>query len=407
MPGRLLPAGAGPLLDWAPGRGPDPSDSGVVSTPRPAMLDWFGRGREARMAEPQDPGTGDVPYLATVLAVVIGGAFVALLLATWRGGFAAIGIGILVFLSAFAAGVILGFIFSVPRIRNPAADPDPASGAADAPAPADGADAGGMRRLLFTNTAMERISEWLATMLVGVGLSQLTNLNSMLVGFRDFLAANGPPGSFLPVAGPMILILGVVAGFMFMYVYTRLILPRHFYRAEQVNVGLIDPAAARVVREAAAGAQAAAPELAETTGAGAGPAGVAQGQFLKRAQTAHKLDESDAIGVMFDLLYRPGGYRQVIEMGNRLRDTPLARRADFWKYLAAAWGQAHAAAAPGTAEASAARLHVLDAVRRAIDLDPSSMPAQLWFLAQDGTDNDLATLRDDAEFRSLIGATAR
>jgi hypothetical protein len=299
--------------------------------------------------------------------------------------------------------VILGFIFSVPRIRDPAADPDPATGTADAAAAgAGGADAAGaMRRLLFTNTAMERISEWLATMLVGVGLSQLTNVNTYLVGFRDFLEDYGPQDSFLPVAGPMILILGVVGGFMFMYVYTRLILPRHFYRAEQVALGILDAETVSVIRAAA--------QTTVTSLPAPGPAAesaqpdVASGQFLRRAQTAPKLEPSDAIGVMFDLLYRPEGYRQVIDMGTKLRDSPLARRADFWKYLAAAFGQAHAAAAPASQEAGASRLHALDAVRRAVELDPTGMPGQLWYLAQEGTDDDLATLRDDPEFRRLVG----
>jgi hypothetical protein len=355
------------------------------------------------MAELPDQGTRDVPYLATVLTVVVVGAFLALLLATGRGGIAALGLGALIFLSAFAGGVILGFIFSVPRIRDPAADPDPATGAADAAAAgAGGADAAGaMRRLLFTNTAMERISEWLATMLVGVGLSQLTNVNTYLVGFHDFLEDHGPQDSFLPVAGPMILILGVVGGFMFMYVYTRLILPRHFYRAEQVALGILDAETVSVIRAAA--------QTTVTSLPAPGPAAesaqpdVASGQFLRRAQTAQRLEATDAIGVMLDLLYQPDGYRKVIGMGVQLQDSSLARRADFWKYVAAAYGQAHAAAAAGSAEASAYRLDALKAVRRAVELDPGTMPGQLWHLATDKTDNDLATLRDDPEFRRLVG----
>ena len=42
--------------------------------------------------------------------------------------------------------------------------------------------------LLNSNTNLERISDWLTTMLVGATLVQLYKINDLLVAFRDFLA---------------------------------------------------------------------------------------------------------------------------------------------------------------------------------------------------------------------------
>src|SRR3569623_1309485 len=81
----------------------------------------------------------------------------------------AFGVGGLIFLAAATVGALLGFIFAVPRVV--ARDPGQASGADDDKA-----------KVLSTNTNLERISDWLTTMLVGGGLSQLTNLKSLLLG---------------------------------------------------------------------------------------------------------------------------------------------------------------------------------------------------------------------------------
>src|SRR6187551_1519423 len=87
-----------------------------------------------------------------------------------EGSIGAVGVGGLIFLSAALVGALLGFIFAVPRvIARENADP-----------PVDGTS----RKILDTNTNLERISDWLTTMLVGVGLSQLTNLNDVFLQFR-------------------------------------------------------------------------------------------------------------------------------------------------------------------------------------------------------------------------------
>ncbi|WP_431322445.1 hypothetical protein [Rhizobium sp. YTU87027] len=48
--------------------------------------------------------------------------------------------------------------------------------------------AAGKERLLGSNTNLERISEWLTTMLVGVGLTEVDSLGDRFRDFSDFLA---------------------------------------------------------------------------------------------------------------------------------------------------------------------------------------------------------------------------
>jgi hypothetical protein len=341
----------------------------------------------------------DLVDLGTVLRwSMITGAF-AIVAASTPSPLAQMGISALVFITAFAAGAAIGFIFSVPRAVDPsaitgAAPPaaDPATGANEAVATPAATPRG---RLLNTNTALERISEWLATMLVGVGLSQLYNLNNLLIGFRDFLGQFGPPGSFLPAIGPLILIAGAIAGFLFMYVYTRLVLPPAFYQAEANNLGdYLGPDASRAVRAAAQEAV-----TAQTTEGVA--TNLAEGFTLKALTRADRPSAENAVSLMLDLLYKPDGYRKVIELGGDLATSRAAARADFWFYLAAAFGQLHAATMDDR-ERAQARQQAINAARRSIGIDPS-MKARLRLLTtKDTGDDDLATLADDPELRALI-----
>ncbi len=326
-----------------------------------------------------------------------------------------IGVGMLIFLAAFAAGALLGFIFSVPKAVDPSAVVAPATPPATPPATsgeeavqADGADAAPIRgRLLNTNTALERISEWLATMLVGVGLSQLYNVNNLLIDFRDFLKAYGPAGSTLPAIGPLILIAGVVAGFMFLYVYTRLILPAAFYKAEAINSGQdLDAAASQAVIAAAQAAVTKPPTPPANSNESVADQDIvspAQNFTLTSIANTKRPSAETATALMLSLLYRPGGYAEVINLAAQLTDSAAAARADFWFYLACAFGQLHAQTpADAVVARKQARDQLLYAARRAIALDPA-MKAQLWSLAQPGAiDDDLASLRDDPEVMALL-----
>ncbi len=367
------------------------------------------------MNDPSQPGPsrlGDVFNLGTVLRWALGlgaGAMVLAAAPAALGPLAQIGVGALIFLAAFATGAIIGFIFSVPKAVDPAAlvapvATDPAQpGAEVAQSTAAPASAG---RLLNTNTALERISEWLATMLVGVGLSQLYNINNLLIGFRDFLKQFGPAGSMLPAIGPLVLIIGAIAGFLFMYVFTRLVLPAAFYRAELNNRGeALDAAASTFVREAARAAEAESPPaMGNVETPFAMPLSKADSYTIASVANTSAPSADDALRLMLTLLYKqPDGYREVIDLGKKLENSAAAKRADFWFYLASAYGQLHKATDDPAASADV-RAQVFNAARRAIAIDPAIKSRLLWLTnpSPGSQDDDLQSLQTDREWIALL-----
>jgi hypothetical protein len=316
-------------------------------------------------------------FLGHVLIATIAAMGVALIAAQMGGAVAAIGIGLTILLAAFGLGAGFGFLFAVPRV-------------ASQPSPEAKQQAGGksvVARFLQSNTNLEKISDWLTTMLVGVGLSQLYQVNDALVRFRTSIELNarvfadGTAGP-LPVLSPFLLLFGLIAGFLFMYLHTRVDLVRLFDQVE----GLLSGESQRDVASAVRAAEQAGASLPPDT------------------DTARPTVD-DALNAMFDLLYKPDGYREVIRIGATLANTPATKKAQYWFYLAAAYGQQHlgAAAANNSAAAQTARANALDAGRRAVAIDPSYR-ARLWHISNpEGGDNDLSGLRSDPEFLSLVG----
>lgn len=343
------------------------------------------------------------------LAGVIAALLVLAFLSQFRGWAGAFGVSGLIYLSAASVGALLGFVFAVPRViarEN--------SGAAD----------GAGSKLLDTNTNLEKISDWLTTMLVGVGLSQLTNLGDIMFKFRVFLAetatvfdvGNATSAGMLPTIGPFILALGAASGFLFMYLQTRLVLVHVFMKSEQ---SLLSGTAAAAIRQAVAGAQADQESPPDETPPEGDPDAVpgppspppppapapapAPTFALRRASQASTLSTDDALEVMFDLLYQPGGYRRVIQMAGELSRSPLTKRPEYWFYLAAAFGQDMHRTEEGSDDRRSARDNAIDAAGRAVSID-KSFRARLWAISNpNSTDNDLALLRNDPVFLKLVG----
>ncbi|SFJ70593.1 hypothetical protein SAMN03159338_2249 [Sphingomonas sp. NFR04] len=359
----------------------------------------------------EDLGFGAWAFAALILLVALFAASVTASQATGSTG--AIGICGLIFLSAATAGALVGFIFAVPRVLSNKRETSQVEGV--------------RARVLGTNTNLERISDWLSTMLVGVGLSQLTNFNGLLVQFRFFLAetakvymvAGRPSAGVIPAVGPFVLVLGAASGFLFMYLMTRLVLVGFFKESEEMLSGRAAAAIRVAVREArddAASAVLAADASADASKAGPLPAGEAQpseqtpslqdsvtAATFEHAATARTLTADDALEVMFELLYEPRGYLRVIQMSAELSRSSITRRAEYWFYLAAAFGQKMHNTLEGSNERQSARDNALDAARRAVKID-KAYRSRLWAISDpESTDDDLALLRDDAEFRRLVG----
>ena len=84
------------------------------------------------------------------------------------------------------------------------------------------------------NTNLEEISDWLTKILVGLGLSQISQVPSALNSLSSYLSEGigGPTGSAKVFALAIIVYFSVV-GFIGGYLVTRLVLQGAFYKADQ------------------------------------------------------------------------------------------------------------------------------------------------------------------------------
>jgi hypothetical protein len=337
----------------------------------------------------------NLSYVGISIAIV---ALLALLASQLHGLFAAIGIGVLIVLSSGAVGAVLGFLFALPRILSK--DPK------EEPVGAGGATTGARARFLGSNTNLERVSDWLTTMIIGVGLTQLGQVNSALYDFRVFIADTAkvfPAGcttacnaGALPLVGPMLLIFGFIGGFIALYLFTRLKISSLFQRVEE-DLNRLPSTSAAAVKEAASEASLA------SGGASESPA-------IQAVLSSSQPSVDESLSLMYSLLYRPNGYQQVIDLGGRLSNTAATKRPEYWFYLAAAFGQKYSslkATGASDEELRSARDNALDCARRAVTLDPSFKHRLLHISDPEGSDNDLADLRNDPDFQKIVGVRAR
>lgn len=351
-------------------------------------------------ARTEAAGRDGLGYLASVLGVALVAAILAVAMAFTRGWLAAIGVGVVVFLGAFGVGCFLGFLFGVPRVltrelvqpstaAKPGALSEPnATDSTQPPTPP--------APVLQSNTNLERISDWLTTMLVGASLVQLYKINDLLMGFRIFLetyakvfgAGETANAGVLPAIGPILLIMGAVAGFLFMYLNTRLILIRLFYQIERFLAGhdQVGPKGAEEIRSAV---------LSE-----------GGGEFMKSLVAGRrKFSVGEALELMRASLYRPGGFDEAIRIAGALSDTGATRQVDYWFLLAAAFGQQyeHSKSAGDQGLAASARDNAIDAVTRAIAIDRGYRGRLKGLTNRGAYDNDLAALyEDDQQLQRLL-----
>ena len=135
-------------------------------------------------------------------------------------GFAAFfGADMLVAAAATAAGAALGFVFGIPRTL------DPASRAAVAAA-AERTAAADSHALLAANTNLERISDWLTTLLIGATLVQIKDIAAWVGSLGKNLTTGGAAANDAVI--PIIVIYYVALSFLGVYLITRLYLTSAF-----------------------------------------------------------------------------------------------------------------------------------------------------------------------------------
>jgi len=360
--------------------------------------------------EPKAPRPDDfaIWHLGGLFVIAILVLLVGLLLAAspLGGGYLSIiGLGILVADGGFVAGAALGFIFALPNVAPRSSEPAaggaaPPTGAATPAASAPASRPGGVvTRYLSTNTNLSRVSDWLATIVVGLSLVQLHKVNSYLVQFRDFLSADACTataahlacGAAIGKIGPIVLVFAVISGFLVMYLYTRVLLTPVLADVESQLSQPLDAVSNSSVLAALGGT---------TTG---------QAGFVSRVLKpgAARLSVQDTIRLMRDSLYQPppGGFEQTIALGTALTGTAALESAEYWFYLTAAFGQQYTHLLnhqAGEDQLLSAKFNALDCARRAIERDPRFKLNIANLMLDREPDNDLKDLAGEREFQDLV-----
>ncbi|MBL8866699.1 MAG: hypothetical protein KF873_11150 [Gemmataceae bacterium] len=144
-------------------------------------------------------------------------------------------------LGTLALGTLTGFLFCLPRIRqgepvereSETADPTKAGDPAKSKRAPRGTDGYG----LDINTNLEQISDWLSKIIVGLGLVELRKIPGHMVDLADYIAKDmGDPSARAFACG--LVLFFAVCGFLYGYLYMRLILSHRFREADQKSKGL-------------------------------------------------------------------------------------------------------------------------------------------------------------------------
>jgi len=254
-------------------------------------------------------------------------------------------------MAGLAVGAFAGFLFGLPRsftanVSRPEAASAEDAGSTDDRAASDGKT--GSRGIgSDVNTNLERISNWLTTVIVGVGLTKLEEIPGALTSFGQTVAPYfGAGGAIFGVAGGLFF---AITGFFLAYVGTRVRLATVFGQSQ------VDVAAIFAPGEKAAVALSGGTRLTAATiglGTAAATAGPPEDSELKRADDAllqkslADLKSDDQIIAWANAKMRAGDPQSALtaykDVAQRVRLTEPQTR-DFALVLAAA-GDASGAA---------------------------------------------------------------
>src|SRR3954447_1652190 len=182
------------------------------------------REQTSRHPSPGEKAQHGVTTIAVALLVGVAVLGVGVMMSAGsRPAAGAIGAGITMFLlftASAAVGATLGFLFGLPRARFT----DELSAAA--------ASTGATRRApaaplhpsahYLANSNLIKVSDWLTTIVIGLGL---VNLGGLLPALRNLATALKDPLGGTPYAGAIgisVMVVGVVAGFVLVYGFTTI-----------------------------------------------------------------------------------------------------------------------------------------------------------------------------------------
>jgi hypothetical protein len=300
---------------------------------------------------------------------------------TWLS---AIGQGLLCAGGPSAVGILIGFLFGIPR-----ATPQPNIGAKGANGK-DGPDAPSTS--FRPNTNLEEISDWLTKILLGASLTQLKTIATTANDAASALGILFGGGDAGHTIGGLVIAFFTIAGFFTGYLITYLFLTREF---RDLYHDLSD---------AGAEANAILKKLPEDRRK------EVREQLKERSTPASKTtdDLRSVEAVMLASLYddAPDGFKRAIDAAQAyLKDLKKPQSASFHAWLACAYGQRHRWDVDHQAKpADLKTTHdlALRAARTALELDPAWKDVLAGTLTSDRGDDDLRSFKDDPDFKALL-----
>lgn len=178
-----------------------------------SFRDLFGR----RQGEEQK----QVPWSTyQTLAIIVGVMILVLYAIRSATPLQTVAISFLIAGGSLATGLLIGFLFGIPRTLQ------------REPRTPEGQSAAGAYGV---NTNLEQISDWLTKIIVGVGLVQLTIIPGKLRSLADYLATG-----FGAQAVPSAIVITIICyfgifGFLLGYLWTRIYLMSEFSRIERTT----------------------------------------------------------------------------------------------------------------------------------------------------------------------------
>jgi hypothetical protein len=163
------------------------------------------------------------------------GIFVALgliLISIYGMSLRSVATSMLWMLACIMTGGVIGFLFGIPKILQPSTKTDNDTTNVKENQPGNG------DYKLLVNTNLTEISDWLTKIIVGLGLVNLTKLppyiNSIALSLSNGIEAEDKGSSLAFAHG--VIICYTVLGFLFGYLFTRLVLSQAFADADRASI---------------------------------------------------------------------------------------------------------------------------------------------------------------------------
>jgi|GEM_PF-2386991 hypothetical protein len=273
----------------------------------------------------------------------------------------------------FAVAFVFGFLFGIPKALQSSSKPTASGSLIDPHASDDtsGKDANQLK----VNTNLEEISDWLTKILVGATLTQLIKIPGAIRNAADFMASTTGGTGPVPFAAAILIYFSAI-GFFAGYVLTRMFFSLAFSRFDRgLSDKDLDTLAGRLIDPDAE------PEIQE-----------------------------DAYNsIVYEYLYQapPNGFQKAIKYATQFLQQNTPSRASIYINLASAYGQQYRYLRGHGAkdnELSKVADMALDAIRKAIEIDPNSKFRfrELLHPKPGSVDNDLQPFESDKAFSDMI-----